>query len=74
MNTLVEPSGTIGIWQVILLATVLLPIAALISILKNDFKKNDKLIWILVALFLPFFGSILYFIIGRSKRIKNSKA
>lgn len=71
MNTLVEPSGTIGIWQVILLATVLLPIAALISILKNDFKKNDKLIWILVALFLPFFGSILYFIIGRPKRIKK---
>ena len=71
MDIIVEPSGAIGIWQVILLATLLLPIAALISILKNNFNKNDKLIWILITLFLPFLGSILYFIIGRPKRIKK---
>lgn len=66
----------IGPWQMILLlvwiAVLLLPILALISILKNQFpNSNDKLIWVLVSIFVPFFGSILYFIIGRPKRIKN---
>lgn len=71
MNTLDDFSFSLGIWQTILIAIFLLPIIALISVLKNDFKNNDKLIWVLVALFLPFFGPILYFIIGRPKRLKN---
>lgn len=66
----------IGPWQLILIIAVLillfLPILALISILKNDFPNNEKLIWVLVALLLPFFGSILYFIIGRPKRLKKT--
>ncbi len=68
-------SLSIGIIQLILvfivLISLLLPVLALISILKNDFKDNDKIIWVLVALFLPFFGPILYFIIGRPKRLKK---
>ncbi|MFL1011786.1 PLD nuclease N-terminal domain-containing protein [Flavisericum labens] len=44
---------------------------ALINILKNQFNSNDKMIWVLVVLFLPFFGPILYFIIGRPKRLKK---
>lgn len=65
----------IGVWQLILIFVVLLllllPVVALISILKNEFKNNDKVIWILVVLFLPFIGPILYFIIGRPKRLKS---
>ncbi len=68
-------SLAIGPWQLILIFIVLIslfmPIAALISILKNDFKNNDKIVWVLVALFLPVFGSLLYFIIGRPKRLKQ---
>ncbi|WP_117172758.1 PLDc N-terminal domain-containing protein [Mariniflexile rhizosphaerae] len=41
------------------------------SVLKNDFKNNDKLIWVSVTLFFFFFEPILYFIIGRPKRLKN---
>lgn len=69
MNSLDDFSFSLGIWQTILIAIFLLPIIALISILKNDFKNNDKLIWVSVTLF--FFEPILYFIIGRPKRLKN---
>lgn len=65
----------IGPWQLILLLTalviLLLPILALISILKNEFPNNDKIIWVLVSVLAPFIGPILYFIIGRPKRLKK---
>nr|WP_287939943.1 PLDc N-terminal domain-containing protein [Algoriphagus sp.] len=32
-------------------------------------NQNDKLIWILIVLLLPFLGTILWFVIGRGKRI-----
>ena len=61
----------IGIWQIMLLlilvCALVFPILALISIFKNKFEGNDKLIWVVVVLLLPFIGSILYFIIGRPK-------
>jgi len=61
----------IGIWQMmlllILLCALVFPILALISIFKNKFEGNGKLIWVLVVLLLPFIGSILYFLIGRPK-------
>lgn len=32
-------------------------------------NPNDKLIWILIVLLLPFLGTILWFVIGRGKRL-----
>lgn len=32
-------------------------------------NPNDKLIWILIVLLLPFLGTILWFVIGRNKRL-----
>jgi hypothetical protein len=32
-------------------------------------NPNDKLIWILIVLLLPFLGTILWFVIGRGKRV-----
>jgi len=64
--------GIIGGQEIILLLllVVLIPLIALISVLVNKFDGNDKLIWVLLILFLPFLGAFLYFIIGRKKRIK----
>ncbi|QFZ55974.1 hypothetical protein FEZ18_02725 [Oceanihabitans sp. IOP_32] len=56
---------------IIAITLFILPVAALISILKNNFKNNDKLIWVLVVLLLPFLGPILYNIIGRPTRVKE---
>lgn len=55
----------------ILFIVMLVPLIALIDILRSNFEQNDKLIWVLVVIFLPLIGSILYFIIGRKKKIKS---
>ena len=66
--------GIIGPWQLILiLCAFLIPIIALIDILRSDFKGNEKLIWVLVVLFTSFIGTILYFLIGRNQRIKKDE-
>lgn len=52
-------------------ALIILPIVALIHLFKNEIKGRNKLIWILIIIFLPFFGSILYFIMGKRYREVN---
>ena len=58
---------------IIVFIFILLPsifwIIALIDILKSDFRDtNGKIIWVLVVIFLPVIGSILYFLIGKSQK------
>ncbi|QSS96544.1 PLD nuclease N-terminal domain-containing protein [Psychroflexus sp. ALD_RP9] len=37
--------------------------------MKSKFKANEKLIWTLVVIFIPFLGSILYLAIGRNHKL-----
>lgn len=65
-----------GLAEIVLLLLVAFPIfilfiAALVDILKNRFPENDKLVWLLVVIFLPFLGPILYFTIGAKQKIKD---
>ena len=53
----------------IIFFVILLPLLALISVLMNEFQGNDKIMWVLIIIFLPFLGSLLYFLIGRNRRI-----
>jgi len=55
----------------IILFIILLPILALISVLMNEFQGNDKIMWVLIIIFLPFLGSVLYFLVGRDRRINR---
>ncbi|RIV30573.1 PLDc_N domain-containing protein [Flagellimonas lutimaris] len=65
--------GMIGPWQIMLiLCGFLIPIIALIDVIRNDFTKNNKIVWILVILFTNLLGAILYFIFGTSQKIKTS--
>jgi hypothetical protein len=32
-------------------------------------NRNDRLIWIVIVLLLPFLGTILWFAVGRTKRL-----
>jgi hypothetical protein len=58
-------------WTVFSLLIILLPLAALFSLLKSNFKDSTtKLIWVLVILLVPVAGPILYFVIGRRQRVK----
>ena len=45
-------------------------IIAFIDILRNDFAGNNKLIWLLVVIFVPIIGPIAYFFIGRKQKTK----
>ncbi|MCC4212902.1 PLDc N-terminal domain-containing protein [Leeuwenhoekiella parthenopeia] len=67
--------GMVGPWQILLILILgvfglILPLIALIDILRNDFKgNNDKIIWVLVVLFFNIIGSMLYFAMGRKQRV-----
>jgi hypothetical protein len=50
---------------------ILLPLFALISALVSDFPGNEKIIWVLLIIFLPFLGSVLYFLIGTGQRTRR---
>lgn len=70
--------GVIGPWQVILILLIalpvflILPLIALIDIIRSNFKeKNDKLIWVLIVLFLSIIGAILYFILGKKQKLEE---
>lgn len=32
-------------------------------------NPNDRLIWILIVVLVPFLGTVLWFVVGRNKRI-----
>ena len=62
--------GPVQIFLILIgvLLLLLFPLMALISVLKNDFKGNDKIIWVLLIIFLPFLGALLYFLVGRGRK------
>ena len=64
--------GLLELILIIIIPLVLLPLIALIHLLKHQFKGNDKLIWLLVILFFPIIGSILYFVIGKNAIIDSN--
>ena len=57
--------GGLLITLMVVLFIFLFPLLALISAL------NDKIMWVLLIIFLPFVGSLLYFLIGRDRRINR---
>jgi heme/copper-type cytochrome/quinol oxidase subunit 2 len=42
---------------------------ALIDILRGEFSGINKIIWLLLVIFIPILGMILYFAIGRKQKI-----
>jgi hypothetical protein len=44
---------------------------ALIDIVKNEFTGSNKVIWLLMVIFIPILGFILYFLIGREQKIRR---
>ncbi|WP_121665783.1 PLDc N-terminal domain-containing protein [Mesonia aquimarina] len=57
---------------VVLLPAIIIPIWALVDILRNDFTKNNKLIWVLIILFLNVIGAILNFSMARRHKITSA--
>ncbi len=76
-----EICGFIGPQEIIIILPLLIisvffiipVVIALIDILKNEFEENNKIVWVLVVLFLGIIGAILYYFIGRNQKIKKLK-
>lgn len=49
-------------------------IGALIDILRSEFENSqNKLVWVVLVLLMPFIGALLYFLIGRNQKVKTYK-
>lgn len=67
-----------GIWQILILAIIavlaIFPVVAIIDIFKGRFKGNyDRLIWIAVVLLLNPLGTLLYFLIGKDRKVVENE-
>jgi hypothetical protein len=71
MTTMAILGGSLFLILLVVLFIILLPLMALISVLTSEFRGNDKILWVLIIIFLPFLGSVLYFLIGRDRRINR---
>ncbi len=38
-------------------------------VVSNFTNETDKLIWLLIVVLVPFLGTILWFLVGRTKRL-----
>ncbi|MEI6949358.1 PLDc N-terminal domain-containing protein [Paraflavisolibacter sp. H34] len=68
--SLLTPSIMLIIFSMMAFVSLIVMIIALVDLLRSDFKgRYDKLIWVLLILFLPFLlGPILYYFIGRNQK------
>jgi uncharacterized membrane protein YczE len=57
----------------IVLGSIGLFIYVLVDIIKSEFTNNiNKIIWLLLVIFLAPLGIVLYLLIGRKQKIKKS--
>jgi hypothetical protein len=68
METLITDfSYNLLIWNTVLLVSIVLWMYAITNLLKSSFEKDDKLIWLLVIIFIPIIGSLFYVFIGKKE-------
>jgi len=66
--------GIIGSAELVIILFVglflfLLPLIAIVDIIRSKFEGNMQLIWVIIVVFFNVIGTILYFIIGRNQKI-----
>jgi type IV secretory pathway TrbL component len=68
----------IGLPELIILFFVLLPLIlwgwALIDVLKSEFTGNNKIIWLLVVIFIPLIGILAYYFVGTKQKYPAKQA
>ncbi len=68
--------GFIGPQEIIILLFIslflfILPIIALVDIVRSEFEGNNKIVWVLIVIFFNIIGSILYFLIGKKQKLTH---
>jgi len=56
---------------IVVIFVFLIPILALVDIIRSKFNGNMQLIWVIIVLFSNIIGSVLYFAIGRNQKIRQ---
>jgi hypothetical protein len=47
------------------LIVLIIVIVAILDIVKSNLNSEKKILWILIVLFVPILGSLLYYAVGR---------
>ncbi len=58
--------------QFLFVVLILMPAMGLLSVSRNNFEGNKRLLWIAIIILLPIVGSILYVFIGRRQRLRKA--
>ncbi len=67
---LLLPNTALIFWTVITLLFFLFSVIAIIHIVSNkNTEAPYKLMWVIIVLFIPFVGSLLYFIFRKKKPV-----
>jgi beta-lactamase regulating signal transducer with metallopeptidase domain len=68
---LLLPSAALIIWTILSIVSLVLMVIALVNVLRSEFgDSTSKLIWVIVILFMPLVGSLLY--LGYRKKAKGA--
>lgn len=66
METLITDfSYSLVFWNAIILISIVFWVYALPNLLKSSLEKDDKIIWLMVIIFIPIIGSLYYVFIGK---------
>jgi heme/copper-type cytochrome/quinol oxidase subunit 2 len=65
-DVMLDPNGSAEILYILVPALILLliDIITIVAITKSKNSENEKLVWVIVVIFLPVIGPILYMFIG----------
>lgn len=69
--TLITSSFGWSLWMIAGLILLVLPIMALVHMFRSNMQGQDRLTWVLLVVFMPVVGSILYFLIGRKRMVRG---
>ena len=66
--------GELGLWEYLLIAICfILWVYALVDVLRSRFEgKYEKLMWVLIVLFISTLGAVIYLLFGRSHKLRYS--
>ena len=55
------------LWQLFILFAIIIPLLALVDIIRKPAKTNDKILWVVIILLSSLCGGLLWFLKGRKQ-------
>lgn len=66
------PLAVVGTTQFLILGLIaIIPLIAIVDILRNEFTGYNKIVWLIAVVFVPAVGVILYFLIGVKQKLQK---